>query len=482
MSSNDKDIISVLAPVGVMVIIREIIHYGKKTRVVEVRSLTPDEMEELIMTRYISHMEDFYIMLSVFNYTYDRYGIDKVKETYRKYAEIAAREECKGQPGDYEVCVETSVNTVMTQVDEILKGMDIAKMRKMYEDLLLRLAKYIQPPPSMLLIGPPGIGKSETVRRVALKLASRYGLQFVDFKGTEKEVEMIDSTPWTYFVYVDFRLTSAEPSDLMGIPDITGKKVTRYKPFGWAYVLSIAPGVLFLDEFTNIGNKDVLSASYQIILDRRSGFTKFNNAVLIVSAGNPPEYARGVAHKLPPPLADRFEIYNTIAPTPEQWISYMNRTYGNEWIKMIGRIVKIMRKKFAPEPKAPAIIEPDEKVPTPRSWTRVSVELYRMYKSLGYDPENMFKKICLEITSRYGSCSSVRKTITSEEDKHLRLIKNTCEILVANLGSVGELVVTLTSLRFTKPIEEIIMSKEEIKKQIEEAVNEVIKKMEEMGV
>ncbi|MBS7287550.1 MAG: ATP-binding protein, partial [Candidatus Freyarchaeota archaeon] len=71
---------------------------------------------------------------------------------------------------------------------------------------------------TLLLLGPPGVGKSETIRRVAMKLAERKGLNFVEFAdGADVDGDV--------FLFYDLRLTEVEPSDLLGIPMFEGDYV-----------------------------------------------------------------------------------------------------------------------------------------------------------------------------------------------------------------------------------------------------------------
>ena len=62
--------------------------------------------------------------------------------------------------------------------------------------------------------------------------------------------------------------------------------------------------VLFLDEM-NQAPQSVQAAAYQLILNRRLGTYTLPDNVLIVAAGNR-ESDRGVAYRMPSPLANRF--------------------------------------------------------------------------------------------------------------------------------------------------------------------------------
>lgn len=113
------------------------------------------------------------------------------------------------------------------------------------------------------LQGSPGIGKSAVIKEVA------------------KEAKL---------KVIDLRLSQCEPTDLLGLPVLSGDKA-KYKAFdtfplekdkvpvgykGW---------LLFLDEL-NSAPRSVQVAAYKIILDRMVGQEKLNNKVYIVAAGN----------------------------------------------------------------------------------------------------------------------------------------------------------------------------------------------------
>ena len=111
----------------------------------------------------------------------------------------------------------------------------------------------------VMLWGPPGVGKSQIVAKVAAD----------------------DSLP-----LIDIRLSQLEPSDLRGIPFRVNERVE------WA-IPSMLPdqdrhgpqGILFLDEITS-APPSVSAAAYQLILDRRLGDYEVPAGWAIVAAGN----------------------------------------------------------------------------------------------------------------------------------------------------------------------------------------------------
>ena len=71
--------------------------------------------------------------------------------------------------------------------------------------------------------------------------------KFVISNHEELPIDAILKEPARYFVFTDFRLSIAEPSDLEGIPRSHGG-MTFFEPLAWAVIHSVAEGILFLDE------------------------------------------------------------------------------------------------------------------------------------------------------------------------------------------------------------------------------------------
>jgi hypothetical protein len=221
---------------------------------------------------------------------------------------------------------------------------------------------------SVLIIGPPGIGKSVCIREVAEEEAREMNLKFVDYD--DSYFNEIMKNPQDYYVFVDIRLSEVEPSDLIGIPRDLDSCIA-YKPLTWATVLSKAKsGMLLLDEFTNIQRLDILSAAYKIVLDRKAGFVKFSDNVRIVALGNSPEHSI-VARKLPTPLMSRFHVVEVDAPKIEEWAGWMDAHYKNWDRRVLAYLTRFPEDFIA----LPSDAETLENYPTPRTWTNLALEL-----------------------------------------------------------------------------------------------------------
>ena len=145
--------------------------------------------------------------------------------------------------------------------------------------------------PSVMMWGPPGVGKSQAVRQIAARIQAE----------TKKEVRV-----------TDVRLLLFNPIDLRGIPTSNADKTLAVwlKP----QIFQMDPSdslvnILFLDEIS-AAPQSVQAAAYQITLDRVIGEHKLPENCIVIAAGNRTT-DRSVAFKMPKALANRlmhFEI------------------------------------------------------------------------------------------------------------------------------------------------------------------------------
>ncbi|GAB3691089.1 ATP-binding protein [Nocardiopsis oceani] len=128
----------------------------------------------------------------------------------------------------------------------------------------------------VLLWGPPGTGKSATVRA----LGHRLGLQVEVVVGSVRE-----------------------PADFSGLP-VVHSGGTHFAPPRWAERLAEAgSGLLFLDELTT-APPAVQAAMLRVVLERTVGDLALPDGVRIVAAANPPGLAAD-GWELSAPLANR---------------------------------------------------------------------------------------------------------------------------------------------------------------------------------
>ena len=139
--------------------------------------------------------------------------------------------------------------------------------------------------PSIMLWGPPGVGKSQGVRQIAERIR----------EGTGKDVRI-----------TDVRLLLFNPVDLRGIPTANAEKTLavwlRPKIFDMDASDSVV-NILFLDEIT-AAPQSVQAAAYQITLDRTVGEHRLPENCIVIAAGNRIT-DRSVAFNMPKALANR---------------------------------------------------------------------------------------------------------------------------------------------------------------------------------
>ena len=139
--------------------------------------------------------------------------------------------------------------------------------------------------PSVMLWGPPGIGKSQAIRQLARGIEDETG----------KRVTV-----------TDVRLLLFNPIDLRGIPTSNADKTLAvwlkpqiFQMDGSEDVVNI----LFLDEIS-AAPQSVQAAAYQITLDRVVGEHKLPENCIVIAAGNRTT-DKSVAFKMPKALANR---------------------------------------------------------------------------------------------------------------------------------------------------------------------------------
>lgn len=139
--------------------------------------------------------------------------------------------------------------------------------------------------PSVMLWGPPGIGKSQAVRQLAKEIEY----------DTGKKVKV-----------TDVRLLLFNPIDLRGIPTANAEKTLAVwlKPqiFQMDESQDII-NILFLDEIS-AAPQSVQAAAYQITLDRVVGEHKLPENCIVIAAGNRTT-DKSVVFKMPKALANR---------------------------------------------------------------------------------------------------------------------------------------------------------------------------------
>lgn len=215
------------------------------------------------------------------------------------------------------------------------------------------------PKNSFMIWGAPGLGKSDSVRKVAQIIGEKTG----------KEV-----------VVNDVRLALMSQTDLRGIPCPTADrtKAVWLKP----EIFDMDPSdnvinVLFLDEIAN-ANPSVQLAAYGLILDRCVGEHTIPDNVYIIAAGNRQTDGCHV-QKTSRALSNRM-IHLQVECNVDDWKSWAVNSGIND--KIIGFI---NFKNSMLNPKSEGAAKDDVAFATPRTWEILS-RLLRVYNT---EPENI---------------------------------------------------------------------------------------------
>lgn len=198
--------------------------------------------------------------------------------------------------------------------------------------------------PSVMLWGPPGVGKSQGIRQLAKEIEYQTG-------------KRVDVT--------DVRLLLFNPIDLRGIPTANEDKTLAVWLKPQIFQMDESDDVvniLFLDEIS-AAPQSVQAAAYQITLDRVVGEHKLPENCIVIAAGNRVT-DKSVAYKMPKALANRL-MHLEVAGDFTSWKKWAIANGIHE--KVIGflsfRQNYLMGFDASKEELA---------FPTPRSWEMVS--------------------------------------------------------------------------------------------------------------
>ena len=180
---------------------------------------------------------------------------------------------------------------------------------------------------SLMIWGPPGVGKSSIVKNIASN---------------------------NNLALVDLRLSQLSPTDLRGLPGVEDGKSKWYVP---EFMPTKGSGILFLDEI-NMAPPAMQGVAQQLILDRKIGNYAVPKDWFVWAAGNQKE-DKAAVFQMPSALSNRF-IHLTIDP---DWKSF------NDWGLSNGISEQILAFLSFRPPLLHKIDANSPAWPSPRSWT-----------------------------------------------------------------------------------------------------------------
>lgn len=198
--------------------------------------------------------------------------------------------------------------------------------------------------PSVMLWGPPGVGKSQAVRQIAKQIK----------ENTKKEVHI-----------TDVRLLLFNPIDLRGIPTANADKTFAVWLKPQIFQMDSSDelvNILFLDEIS-AAPQSVQAAAYQITLDRVVGEHKLPDNCIVIAAGNRTT-DKSVAFKMPKALANRL-MHIEVEGSFKSWKEWAISSGIND--KVIGFLSFRQNYLMGFDSSSD-----DLAFPTPRAWEMVS--------------------------------------------------------------------------------------------------------------
>lgn len=198
--------------------------------------------------------------------------------------------------------------------------------------------------PSVMLWGPPGVGKSQAIRQIAKNIEEL----------TDKKTKI-----------TDVRLLLFNPIDLRGIPTSNADKTLAVWLKPQIFQMDDSEdivNILFLDEIS-AAPQSVQAAAYQITLDRVVGEHKLPDNCIVIAAGNRVT-DKSVSFKMPKALANRL-LHIEIEGSFESWKNWAVKSGVHP--KVIGYLSFRRDRLFGFDPT-----NDDLAFATPRSWEMVS--------------------------------------------------------------------------------------------------------------
>ncbi len=227
----------------------------------------------------------------------------------------------------------------MSNIPQMTVGKTVEKLTVLYGGAVQNGVPF-KTLPSVMLWGPPGVGKSQAIRQIARRLEN----------DTGKKTRV-----------TDVRLLLFNPIDLRGIPTANADKTLAIWLKPQIFQMDDSEDVinlLFLDEIS-AAPQSVQAAAYQITLDRVVGEHKLPDNCVVLAAGNRVT-DKSVAFKMPKALANRL-LHIEIEGSFKSWKEWAIGHGVNE--KIVGFLSFRPNFLMGFDPATD-----DLAFPTPRSW------------------------------------------------------------------------------------------------------------------
>jgi len=269
-------------------------------------------------------------------------------------------------------------------------------IRSMRVDEAAKLAFKIPPTVGFIMLGPPGIGKTENVIAFATEEAKRLGKELVVLNELRAEkthdeyiekVREIMTKPDKHYVVSIVPFGATMPDDLLGVPNIVtvkdGDKVIgvfeESALKGSLALLTIKGihGVLVIDDALNAHDnvrRSFLLAVFQERLVGGFNGVKLSPNVRVIATGNLASES-DLANPLPRPMVGRALMVYVKPGDLQSWYNVMEARYKDAWYKDVYAFLKRYEGLY----NAPNLIE--DEIPTgpvPRAWTLLAKVLHSL--------------------------------------------------------------------------------------------------------
>jgi len=216
-------------------------------------------------------------------------------------------------------------------------------------------------------VAEPSTVKSEFARVFSVAQAAEEQKEFVEWnRMTTQRKEAVMADPAKFFIFADFRASETDIGELRLQEMGNGKPYITYKYAMLFEVLSKpeAMGVLFFDEM-NLAPNMTKAQFYKVVNDHCIGDIPLSKDVMVISAGNEAQHARGVSED-PIPLVLRRGNYFLRSLTDTEYVDYSIQVGQHSLIS--GYI------KYAPKDVHNIDYDQHEGTgqPCPRTWTKLS--------------------------------------------------------------------------------------------------------------